>query len=165
MRTFLRERFTHVSKPLAAIIALSALSSSASAVIFFVDASAPNGGDGDFWSTAFNKIQDAITLAGVGDQVWVKAGVYHPTLQTGIDVESKTFKMKEGVSLYGGFDGTEPETTAGFNQRDPYANATYLDGTSRAADERLARGDRRRPRNRQRHGARRIHHPGRLGRR
>lgn len=74
----------------------------------------PAGQDGRSWSTAFVKIQDAVDAASSGDEVWVAEGAYNATVT-----------MKEGVSLYGGFAGSETAR----EQRNTATNPSILDGT------------------------------------
>ena len=69
----------------------------------------PNGaGDqsGSNWSNAApgTLLQSKINGAASGSQIWVSAGTYKPT--TGTD-RNASFSMKEGVAIYGGFNGTE----------------------------------------------------------
>src|SRR5690606_30586004 len=68
--------------------------------------------DGRTWETAKASIQAAID-ATPGGEVWIMAGVYQQPLI-----------LTYGVSLYGGFAGTE----AARNERDPGHNATILAG-------------------------------------
>ena len=72
--------------------------SAAHAAIWYVKAEAPNGGDGTTWNLAFNKIQDAVTIATSSDQIWVKKGTYALSAQINVTGEEK---------LYGGFNGNE----------------------------------------------------------
>ena len=71
--------------------------------VWRVKASAPAGGDGLSWSTAFDSLQDALDVAAVPDQVWVARGRYRPDrrIDSG-DPRSVTFWVPNGVSLYGG---------------------------------------------------------------
>jgi predicted outer membrane repeat protein len=87
----------------------------------YVKGNATGLNDGTSWTNAYTKLQDAISVAVDGDQIWVAAGIYYPT--TGTD-RSATFTLKNGVGIYGGFAGTETSLT----ERDPVARSTILDG-------------------------------------
>ena len=58
--------------------------------------------DGLTWASAFVSIQEAVDLAIAGQEVWVAKGTY---LQAA-SLESIVV-MKDGVNVYGGFDGSE----------------------------------------------------------
>lgn len=97
----------------------------------YVDADATGGsGDGTSWETAYTDLQDAIDAAETngGGEVWVAAGTYYPTSQpTEIDTSNTRynhFALKNGVSVYGGFAGTETD----LSERDITANETILSG-------------------------------------
>ena len=81
--------------------------------VYYVDSSrADNAGAGTNWSTAKKDLQNAINIASPGDQVWVKAATYLPTQDplgstSPADPRDKTFFLKDGVKVYGGFNGTE----------------------------------------------------------
>lgn len=85
------------------------LPDSAIAQIYFVDAGATPGGNGASWASAFDSLQDALDVAGPGEQVWVAEGRYAP--DEGASVisgdRSATFELPSGVAVYGGFLGTE----------------------------------------------------------
>ncbi len=61
-------------------------------------------GDGSSWENASPNLSDVLLEAEAGDEVWVAEGTYYPT-----DFEDRhaSFVLKEGVKLYGGFEGTE----------------------------------------------------------
>ncbi len=85
------------------------LAVSASADVTYVKADATGNNDGTSWEDAFVYLQDALAVVEVGDEIWVAAGEYRPDQgenQTPGDRES-SFEIPHGVSLYGGFDGTE----------------------------------------------------------
>jgi hypothetical protein len=67
-------------------------------------------GNGTSWNDAAGNIQDMIDNASSGDELWVAAGIYYPVKQTSeTDIQSKTFLLKDGVHLYGGFAGNETD--------------------------------------------------------
>ena len=76
---------------------------------YYVDANAPPGGDGSSWEDAFNHVQDALSTASSGDQIWVAEGVYRPDEDTdhpdGTGEREATFQLKSGVAIYGGYAG------------------------------------------------------------
>lgn len=78
------------------------------------------GGTGDCssWTTACS-LQTALIGAASGDEIWVVAGMYTPGL-----LRTDTFQLVNGVSVYGGFAGTETLR----NQRDSATNVTVLSG-------------------------------------
>jgi len=53
--------------------------SSLSAATIFVDGGL-TGGNGTSWATAYGDLQSALAVAASGDEIWVKNGVYLPTL-------------------------------------------------------------------------------------
>ncbi|OFX68794.1 MAG: hypothetical protein A2X14_12865, partial [Bacteroidetes bacterium GWD2_33_33] len=69
----------------------------------------PDGtGDGSSWGNAVSDLQGAIDAMGV-EQVWVTKGTYYASayLPGETDARMKSFQMKEGVHVYGNFNGTE----------------------------------------------------------
>ena len=126
--------------------------------LYFVDADAVAdggiSGDGLSWATAFGTVQEGINAAfaalggnldaGAGDastgearcHVWVAEGTYYPTEGASGDVlpadpATVTISLREGVYLYGGFDGTETAC----DQRDIAAHETNLSGDIGVADD------------------------------
>ncbi|HPO16228.1 MAG TPA: choice-of-anchor Q domain-containing protein, partial [Candidatus Hydrogenedentes bacterium] len=78
----------------------------------------PDGtGDGSSWASPFGSLQAAMDFAMPGDEVWVAAGTYTATTDPVVT-------MKVGVSIYGGFAGTETAR----DERDWTANVTVIDG-------------------------------------
>ncbi len=85
-----------------------------------VDADSPAGTpDGQAWETAYPDLQEALDQAATLNtdaipennitQIWIAEGTYRPTalLSEGVPYTA-TFLMLDGVSLYGGFYGDEP---------------------------------------------------------
>jgi hypothetical protein len=95
--------------------------------VIYVDAGAPPGGDGSSWAAAFSDLQDALAAASVGNEIWVAQGTYLPTPDQDREV---SFVLRNGLALYGGFDGTE----AARDQRDWIANPTVLSGDLQSND-------------------------------
>jgi hypothetical protein len=82
--------------------------------------------DGRSWASAKATIQAGLDEAAAERcQVWVREGLYRPTyLSSATDPRSATFRLQEGVALYGGFAGTELSTT----DRNVDAHPTVLSG-------------------------------------
>ena len=91
-------------------------------------ASSGSGAGGCAWATAFPFLQDAITLATSGDQIWVASGTYYPDQGAGQinNDRNSTFTLKDGVSVYGGF--TIGDTLLTDRDSNPATNGTVLSG-------------------------------------
>ena len=76
------------------------------AKIIFVDADAQGAETGNLWEDAYVYLQDALAAASYGDIILVAEGVYYPDEGLGQinDAVTSTFKLVDGVSLYGGFN-------------------------------------------------------------
>jgi subtilisin family serine protease/subtilisin-like proprotein convertase family protein len=94
--------------------------------ILFVDAGATGLNNGSSWTDAFTDLQDALSSTCPGiTEIWVAAGTYYPTSGTDRNI---SFVMKNGVAIYGGFEGTEDPLTFDLASRDFVANETILSG-------------------------------------
>ena len=93
--------------------------------VYHVDKDATGAQTGETWADAFTSLQDALDVA-VGAEIWVAEGVYYPDEGlTQVDGDrSSTFKLRQGVTIYGGFDGTENLV----GERDWVQNITVLSG-------------------------------------
>ena len=87
----------------------------------YVNQNAIGTGDGSSWSNGYNSLSDALNNTGLNTtEIWVASGTYSPgTART----DSFNFNIS-GLSIYGGFDGTE----ATIGDRDIIANPTILSG-------------------------------------
>jgi hypothetical protein len=92
----------------------------AAGTVLFVKPGGLAGGSCDSWGNACN-LQYALTTAGTGDEIWVTAGIYTPTVPSG---RAATFQLVSGVALYGGFAGSE----ANRGDRDWNAHVSVLSG-------------------------------------
>ncbi|HIO37258.1 MAG TPA: right-handed parallel beta-helix repeat-containing protein, partial [Candidatus Marinimicrobia bacterium] len=91
------------------IIDMGAYEGGVPAPHYMVDADSPDGGNGEDWDHAFNKLQDALMMSGYRTLIWVAAGTYYPDEGEGeIDNDRlSTFNIPDGVKVYGGFDGMD----------------------------------------------------------
>lgn len=92
--------------------------------VFRVNGAVQQGGaDGSSWQSAFADLRTAIVTAAQagGGEIWVAQGTYLPTTDGN---RQKSFELKKGIALYGGFAGTETELA----QRDWERNPTILSG-------------------------------------
>lgn len=92
----------------------------------YVDLDNSGTEDGSSWATAFTDLQDALAVATSGDEIWVAEGTYYPVTSTSPTVAQRftAFDLVEGVTLYGGFTGTE----SAVSERDWETHATILSG-------------------------------------
>ncbi len=104
-----------------AIITFIFFTLNVNATVWYVNLNATGLNTGTTWTDAFTDLQDALTIASFGDQIWVAQGIYKPTSTTS---SSFNFKIKNGVEVYGGFNGSETS----IQNRDVAANTTTLSG-------------------------------------
>lgn len=114
--------YTRTASPLRAIpralflFTLLAIASSGGCKVVYVNKNSTGAvHDGASWATACVTVQAGVNAAVANDEVWVAKGTYYDTVS-----------LPAGVSLYGGFAGSEPS----LSQRDWMGNATILDGNS-----------------------------------
>ncbi|MEN6309419.1 MAG: chitobiase/beta-hexosaminidase C-terminal domain-containing protein [Anaerohalosphaeraceae bacterium] len=93
--------------------------------IVYVNAEATGANTGMSWADAFTELQSALEMSFSGDEIWVAKGTYKPTQEVGgTDRRYRSFQLKNGIGLYGGFNGTEIDR----EQRDWKVNLTILSG-------------------------------------
>lgn len=98
------------------------------ASVRYVKWDANGANNGTSWANAYTDLQAALTAAASGDQLWLAAGTYRPGSPTA--PRTATFRLKNGVGIYGGFNGTETD----LSQRDPVAHETVLSGDLQGDD-------------------------------
>jgi len=87
----------------------------------YVDADAPQFGDGTSWATAFRHLQDALFNVIPPAEIRAAQGIYKPdlnTYSTAPPSREDTFQLKNGINLKGGY--------AGFGEPDPNARDIEL---------------------------------------
>lgn len=102
-------------------------------LVIFVKADAPPGGDGTSWATALRSLTAALSQAriyGEHEEIWVAAGVYIPDPDELDSERAATFRLVDGIAVYGGFAGHETSLDA----RDFTTNATILSGDRNGND-------------------------------
>ena len=112
---------TRLFSTLSALFAAAALlllaAPAAAQTVIYVDADASAPGDGATWDSAYPALQDAFDQANDNPdtdyEIWVAGGTYYPDEDNigddhGDDDTYEAFTLtRDGVALYGGFDGSE----------------------------------------------------------
>jgi predicted outer membrane repeat protein len=96
--------------------------------LIYVDIEATGANDGSSWENAYTDLEAALNSTVTGDQIWVAAGTYLPSVEkcgTG-DSRYKAFQLKNQVALYGGFDPSVGDDS--LEERDWVGNETILSG-------------------------------------
>ena len=101
---------------------------------FHVRAGANGKKNGLTWADALPDLQSGLDAAKPGMALWVAQGKYVPSKlflpALSRDPRTKTFQFRGGVTIYGGFAGTETE----LSQRNVEAYATILSGDLKGDD-------------------------------
>ena len=98
----------------------------------YVNKNTTGNNAGESWNNALNSFQTALDVADLFSnikEIWVAKGTYYPTAYprncSGCSSNKDySFHLVDGVSYYGGFNGTETS----LNERDFNANPTILSG-------------------------------------
>lgn len=105
--------------------------------IRYVKEGGSDSNDGTSWGKAYASVQKAIndlalSQPGVPGEVWVAAGTYEPTELINGNGTPASFRMYDGISLYGGFAGTETTKSERKKGSMPWQfdNATVLCGST-----------------------------------
>lgn len=105
--------------------------------IRYVKTTGSDSNDGSSWDKAYKSVQKAIddlaAQPGVPGEVWVAAGEYSPVSRLTEDPDSPaSFRMYDGISVYGGFAGTESSKDERAKGSMPwqYTNATVFEATA-----------------------------------
>lgn len=95
---------------------------------------ANGSGDGTSWASATSDLAWALrtaelikTISDTAPDIWVAEGVYQSDISTTSSIASSAFYMVDGVNVYGGFAGNEPDNYD-LSLRDFNAHPTILDG-------------------------------------
>lgn len=91
----------------------------AAGTIFVNDSVIGGNNDGTDWGNAYSDLQDALSVATDGSEIWVAKGVYVPG-----NTVTHTFNLTDGVAIFGGFSATETLRT----ERNWKDNITVLSG-------------------------------------
>ena len=94
--------------------------------IVYVNYAASGNNDGSSWDNAFTSFQTALDYISDDEQMWVAKGTYQTSYDYGLEIGSvgNHFRLKNNVSIYGGFAGTESSVS----QRNITENETILSG-------------------------------------
>lgn len=108
------------------------ISSYAEGAVRRVKQGATGAGNGSSWTDAYATLQGGITAASSGDELWVFQGTYRPTEPNNpssptTQDRDKSFVLKAGVAIYGGFDSTGDVVRTDRNDN-PASNGTILSG-------------------------------------
>lgn len=104
----------------ALLLLVDGRSTTAQGIVHYVTSNGVTSGACGSWATACT-LDFAMSHTVAGDELWLKSGVYTPTVGVGT---TSSFTLTSGVGLYGGFAGTESARA----QRNPAANVVVLSG-------------------------------------
>ena len=109
---------------------MGAYEAAAKGHIVYVNGAVAVTGNGTSWASAYKTVTEALNYANsitCADTIWVAAGTYYPMINSTTKATSRdsSFRiLRNGVELFGGFNGTE----TAFTQRNINTNLTTLSG-------------------------------------
>jgi hypothetical protein len=100
--------------------------------VWYVNVNANGEGAGTSWQDAFFDLEPALRAARRGDEIWIAEGAYFPSRRLQAsgrqsrpeDERDVTFEIPRGISIFGGFKGTESHR----NQRQGRSDRTIISG-------------------------------------
>lgn len=104
--------------------------------IRYVKEKGSDSNNGTSWDQAYASVQKAIddlaAQPGVPGEVWIAGGTYEPTALINGDGTPASFRMHDGISVYGGFVGTESSKSERAKGDMPWQfnNKTILSGST-----------------------------------
>lgn len=106
--------------------------------IRYVRTDGSDSNDGLSWNTAYKSVQKAINelaaQSGVPGEVWIAEGEYEPSELIDGPGTPASFRMYDGISLYGGFDRVNPESNKSERKKGTmpwqFENETVLQGST-----------------------------------
>jgi len=125
-------------KYLVIILIIFFISNVLNANIYYVKVDGDDAKSGKSWDNAFATLYKAYDVAVPGDEVWVAAGIYKPSFDyyRGIGERGNHFRIKRGVSYFGGFPNSG---NPGFEDRNWFDYQTILCGDLN--DDDITNGD------------------------
>ncbi|WP_462318678.1 T9SS type A sorting domain-containing protein, partial [Marinilabilia sp.] len=94
------------------------------AKVIYVNNYATETSDGTSWSNGYKTYGDAYAEAASGDTIVFAAGLY----QVSTGSRHGTYRLKDGVKVFGGFAGTEEINEQSIAARNFYSNQTIISG-------------------------------------
>jgi hypothetical protein len=119
------------------IVLFSCLAMESQASVYYVKTTGSNSNNGTTWALAKADVQAAINASSAGDEIWIAAGTYKPTLDPSSGTASGNtrdyafYLLGKDIGIYGGFAGTETART----QRNIATNPVILSGDIGTAND------------------------------
>ena len=126
----MKKQFNHFKLAGVLVLLWALLPATGFSQVIYVSQNAAGLNNGSSWPDAFTDLQDALSAASSGDEIWVAQGVYKPSVvidlngSGGFDPREAVFFLPDGVALYGGFAGNE----ASLAERNHLVHQTVLSG-------------------------------------